>query len=85
MMEATSTDESPAVGDDAAVRMTGGVSDASPSSDICLEYDVIRANEEDLSDGNNNLNGDGDDDNNVDDHEDPADHLIINDNEYIDY
>ena len=65
MMEATST-ESPAVGDDAAVRMTGGVSDASPSSDICLEYDVIRANEEanqeDLSDGNNNLNGDGDDD-----------------------
>jgi len=66
MMEATSTDESPAVGDDAAVRMTGGVSDASPSSDICLEYDVIRANEEanqeEQSDGNNNLNDDGDDD-----------------------
>ena len=64
MMEATTT-ESPAVKDDAAVRMTGGVSDASPSSDICMEYDVIRANEEDReedqSDGNNNLN-DGDDD-----------------------
>ena len=64
MMEATTT-ESPAVEDDAAVRMTGGVSDASPSSDICMEYDVIRANEEDReedqSDGNNNLN-DGDDD-----------------------
>ena len=64
MMEATTT-ESPAVNDDAAVKMTGGVSDASPSSDICMEYDVIRANEEadqeDQSDGNNNLN-DGDDD-----------------------
>ena len=64
-MEATTT-ESPAVKDDAAVKMTGGVSDASPSSDICMEYDVIRANEEadqeDQSDGNNNLNGDGDDD-----------------------
>ena len=63
-MEATTT-ESPAVNDDAAVKMTGGVSDASPSSDICMEYDVIRANEEadqeDQSDGNNNLN-DGDDD-----------------------
>ena len=64
MIEATST-ESPSAEDDAAVRMTGGVSDASPSSDICMEYDVIRANEEDneedQSDGNNNLN-DGDDD-----------------------
>ena len=62
-MEATTT-ESPAVKDDAPVKMTGGVSDASPSSDICMEYDVIRANEEadqeDQSDGNNNLNGDGD-------------------------
>jgi len=64
MIEATST-ESPSAEDDAAVRMTGGVSDASPSSDICMEYDVIRANEEsneeDQSDGNNNLN-DGEDD-----------------------
>ena len=64
MIEATST-ESPSAEDDAAVRMTGGVSDASPSSDICMEYDVIRANgegnEEDQSDGNNNFN-DGDDD-----------------------
>ena len=64
MIEATSP-ESPSAQGDAAARMTGGVSDASPSSDICMEYDVIRANEEadqeDQSDGNNNLN-DGDDD-----------------------
>merc|ERR1719232_1391765 len=46
MIEATSP-ESPSAQGDAAARMTGGVSDASPSSDICMEYDVIRANEED--------------------------------------
>ena len=53
--------------DAGAAREPGGVTDASPCSDICLEYDVTRdneeTNEEEKSDGNNNFNSnDGDDD-----------------------